>query len=297
MSKASKLTKIDFDELLERSSLSSSASPRPFIRWAGSKQKILDRFIEILPATYRTYHEAFLGSGAMFFLLRPESAMLNDRCPELIQTYRAIRKNVDAVCQHLGGMRINRTNYYRIRENRSQGKLKHAAEFIYLNKACWNGLYRVNLKGEFNVPYGMPKTPYIADTRNLRKCAAALKKHGVKLRCRDFEAALANVRSGDLVFLDPPYVTTHNNNGFLDYNKRIFSWSDQVRLAKTAHMLAKLGANVIISNANHKDVLELYSSFNQLIIERSSTLAGSSAFRGKVTEVVFYSTTSDRGRF
>jgi DNA adenine methylase len=282
------VTELDTVELRERAALALSAVPRPFLRWAGSKRALLPHIVEALPSSYRVFHEPFLGSGSLFFLLRPREAFLSDSCPELIQTFEAVRDNVGAVLRYLRPLKPDRDLFYAIRSRRSTAPYKRAAEFIYLNKTCWNGLYRVNSRGEFNVPYGLPKTDYIVDEANLNACSSALTPTGVRLRCCDFEGALREVQQGDLVFLDPPYVTRHNNNGFIDYNERLFSWPDQVRLAHAAHDLADRGAHVLVTNAFHSEVIDLYNGFNVTPIDRASTLASSSAKRSRVNEALLW---------
>jgi DNA adenine methylase len=211
---------------------------------------------------------------------------LNDSCLELVRTYEAIRDNPSAVLRFLSPLKVDRDTYYALRGNRSKAHYKRSAEFIYLNKVGWNGLYRVNSSGHFNVPYGAPKTDNLIDADNLRSCAKSLAAAGITLSCGDFEDALSAVRPGDLVFLDPPYVTRHNNNGFIDYNERLFSWDDQERLAREAARLVELGATVIVSNANHEDVLRLFSGFELFEVGRSSTLAPSRSARTRVSEAM-----------
>ena len=238
---------------------------------------------------FRTYHEPFLGSGALFFLLCPDQSSLSDECSELIDVYTTIRDRAPSVIRYLKPLKPDRDLFYAIRDRRSRGKLKGAAEFLYLNKTCWNGLYRVNSEGHFNVPYGMPKTDFIADFENIRACSKALQKPDVRLQSCDFEEALANVKAGDLVYLDPPYVTRHNNNGFIDYNETLFSWGDQKRLAKRAGQLADVGAYVIVTNADHREVVDLYRGFKSHTLKRSSTLASDPKRRVQVTEAILYS--------
>jgi DNA adenine methylase len=173
-----------------------------------------------------------------------------------------------------------------VREARSEERFQRAAQFIFLNKCCWNGLYRVNSAGKFNVPYGRPRSDAIVDPANLVACSQALGHLGVELRVSDFAEALAEAEPGDLVYLDPPYVTGHNNNGFVDYNEVLFRWTDQVRLAEVARELAHVGVHVIVSNADHDAVLDLYRGFRKHVVERVSTLASNSTRRGRVSEVV-----------
>ena len=288
MPRLQRQTDLDFNTLRERARSPASAVPRPFLRWAGSKQKLLSQIVDLLPTSHRVYFEPFLGSGAMFFLIAPRFAVLNDACLDLISTYQAVRENVGLVAKHLSQMVPNPGDFYRIRAKRSYGRFRAAAEFIYLNKCCWNGLYRVNAAGHFNVPYGRPKTPYLFDRESLHACATALARPTISITCADFEEPLRAVRKGDVVFLDPPYVTRHNNNGFVDYNEQIFSWEDQIRLAAIASKLAKIGAHVLVCNANHREIISLYRGFARREILRSSTLASSTRFRGTVSEVVLY---------
>jgi DNA adenine methylase len=278
---------IDRDAMLARAALPLSATPRPFLRWAGSKRALLPSIVETMPIRFATYREPFLGGGSLFFLLQPRSAVLSDSCADLIETFRAVRDNASAVLRYLAPLDLSRETFYSVRADRSSGRFKRAAEFIYLNKACWNGLYRVNARGEFNVPYGAPKTANVIDHANLLACAGALASVSL-IECADFEATLADARPGDLVFLDPPYVTKHNNNGFVDYNQRLFSWEDQERLAREARRLADIGAHVIVTNAMHDDVLDLYDGFARRTVRRTSTLASAKHARGRVEEALFW---------
>lgn len=230
-----------------------------------------------------------MGSGALFFLLCPNRAVLSDKCDALIEAYGALRDGVSTIIRYLKPLKPDRDLFYAIRAEPSCGKLKRVAEFLYLNKTCWNGLYRVNSKGQFNVPYGRPKTDFIADFENLRACSLALQKRHVKLQSGDFEGALDGVMAGDLVYLDPPYVNRHNSNGFIDYNENLFSWEDQTRLAMRARELAAAGVHVIVTNANNADVLALYRGFKSYTLTRSSTLASDAKCRVQVKETILYS--------
>ena len=279
---------VDRDALMEVARRSLSAKPRSFLRWAGSKRALLPQIVEALPANFGVYREPFLGSGALFFLLRPERAALSDACSDLVQAFEAVRDDVGAVLRYLEPLKPDKETFYSVRGNRSRGRIRHAAEFIYLNKTCWNGLYRVNSDGEFNVPYGAPKTEFIADPANLRACSKALRAPGVSLNTSHFTDALADVSPGDLVFLDPPYVTGHNNNGFIDYNEKLFSWADQERAAECAIKAAQAGAHVIVTNAFHQAVLDLYPGFEMRPLVRHSTLASSASARREVTEAVLW---------
>jgi DNA adenine methylase len=263
-----------------------SATPRPFLRWAGSKQRLLRQLLPLVPATFERYYEPFLGSAALFFLLLPPDAVLSDTCEELIATYEAVRGNPNVVLRHLAGMNPkDRDYFYAVREKRSRGPYKRGAEFIFLNRAGWNGLYRVNSLGQYNVPYGAPKTSGLVDPKHLRECSKALQRPTIRIRAADFESAVTNARRGDFVYFDPPYVTGHNNNGFIDYNQNLFSWNDQIRLAKLVNNLSERGVKVLLTNADHRQVREMYSGFKMIKIHRASTIAGDLSARTSVTEI------------
>lgn len=266
-----------------------SIEPRPFLRWAGSKRAGLTVLSEVLPARFRTYWEPFLGSGALFFLLKPRRAVLSDVCVPLIDTFRAVRDKVEAVEQYLRPLKPRPRLYYRVRAHQARGRFKRAAEFIFLNKSCWNGLYRVNSAGAFNVPFGRPKTDNLFDHENLLACSRLLRRRGVSLLSADFEEIVTRVRPSDLVYFDPPYVTGHANNGFIDYNEVLFSWADQLRLAGVAQRLRQLGAHVVVTNANQPAIVSLYPGFKRRLLVRNSTLANDISKRKPVTELVLFS--------
>lgn len=264
-------------------------SVRPFLRWAGSKRLLLDHIAPLLPSSFGTYFEPFLGSGAMYFLLRPQNAVLSDKSKDLINTFRSISQNDYAVIRYLSLMPTDRRSYYKARKAKPRGKHQRAAWFIYLNRLCWNGLYRVNSKGQFNVPYAGPAKRGLIDLENLEMCAKLLRELTPELRTGDFMFGLEGAERGDLVYLDPPYVTTHNNNGFVDYNEVLFSWQDQIRLAEKAQELVRKRVKVVVSNADHFELDKLYRGFDKQVIRRSSTIAGLSEARSVITEVVYHS--------
>ncbi len=259
----------------------------PIIRWAGSKSKLLDWILPYVPKFSGTYYEPFFGSGALFFSLQPAKARLSDLCRPLIETYTAVRDNPAKVIEYLRPLRLDESQYYRIRSMKPRGRYQAAAQFLYLNKACWNGLYRVNSRGEFNVPFGRPRTPTVYNRTHILRCASALDKKNVRLAVSDCASPLASAKRGDFVFLDPPYVTKHNLNGFAEWNEKIFSWRDQERLAELAIELTERGVNVMITNADHADVRALYPRFRRYVIERFSTLAGDMSKRVMTTEAIF----------
>lgn len=259
---------------------------KPFISWAGSKRRLLPQIMPHIPESYDRYIEPFLGGGSLFLELAPQRAVLNDACAPLVETWRAIQRNADGVHKEATRRELNKEQYYVARAERGGGYLQKAGRFIYLNKGAFNGLYRVNLRGEFNVPWGAPKSDFVCDLANLRNVQKLLTGGRASLSCGDFEASVDLAGRRDFLFIDPPYVTSHNNNGFLEYNEKIFSWDDQVRLAAAARRAVGRGATVLVTNANHEKVIALYDGFTQVVIERASTLAASSAKRGRTTEVL-----------
>jgi len=283
-------TVIDHEALLARASHPISTLPRPFLKWAGSKRSLLTQIVPYLPGSYLTYHEPFLGGGSMFFLLEPVSASISDLCAPLIATYQAVGNGPREVRSALVRLKVDKESYYRIRSSRPRKPHTRAARFVYLNKTCWNGLYRENLKGDFNVPFGRPKSRNTCTLELLAACGLLIARPGVTVRHADFETVLDQASPGDLVFLDPPYATTApRRSTFLEYNGTIFSWNDQVRLAAMANALADRGCSVLVTNASAPEIAALYSAFDSVDLLRSSTISTKVKERGLASEVLFYS--------
>lgn len=256
----------------------------PFLRWAGGKRWLARSLVEALPRDFGTYFEPFLGSGAIFFRLSPNRARLSDSNLRLIEAYRVVRDRPNLLISELEHFHYNKREFYSVRAERPRTPLGRASQLVYLNRTCWNGLYRVDRNGTFNVPYGKRGDFRAEDRKNVFSASKALQ--GQDLAAVDFEVALKAVRSGDLVFLDPPYTVTHGNNGFLFYNEKIFSWSDQERLAEVVRLIDKRGARFVLTNANHESILELYRGFQIHPLRRSSILAADPDHRGSVVELV-----------
>ena len=177
-------------------------------------------------------------------------------------------------------------SYYKVREMEYEDAIHRVAQFIYLNRTCWNGLYRVNKLGKFNVPFGNHGRA-VLETRHLLAISDALKK--AELRCADFDQTLSEAGSGDFVYLDPPYVSSTENDGFTKYNVDTFTWDDQIRLGRTASNLAKRGSHVLVSNIGNNDIMDLYPGFSHRMIARHSILAANAAFRGATSELLLAS--------
>lgn len=258
----------------------------PFLKWAGGKRWLVSSYSDLLTFPYKRYIEPFLGSGAVFFHLTPKKAILADSNKELIKTYQAIKDDWKGVKRELQKHHCNHSKkyYYAVRGSNPRTPHTKAARFIYLNRTCWNGLYRVNLHGEFNVPIGT-KTNVILDTDDFEAISKLLKN--ADLRVGDFESVISLAGPGDLVFVDPPYTVKHNLNGFVKYNEKLFSWDDQIRLKECLTQAKQRGARIVVTNAFHDSVKRLYRGFGEfLTLTRSSIIAASSARRKECEELV-----------
>ncbi len=233
--------------------------------------------------------EPFLGGGATFFALRPEQALLADANAELIETYRAVRDCAEEIICLLEGLAVSPEVFAEVRAATPRTPPERAARFIYLNRTAFNGIYRVNRRGEFNVPFGCKEGTTSVDADILLSSSAALAN--AELRAGDFRESITFCVPGDFVYLDPPYTVRHNQNGFNRYNERLFSWEDQVALATEAIRLRDDGVKVWISNADHGGVRALYpaEAFRIKRLKRSSRMAASVTHRGAATEVLIES--------
>ncbi|MCZ8294171.1 MAG: Dam family site-specific DNA-(adenine-N6)-methyltransferase [Hylemonella sp.] len=257
----------------------------PPLKWAGGKRWFASNHLELLPEKFNNYVEPFLGSGALFFSVRPEKSILSDVNEELINLYEVIRDEPKALKAKLAEhQRKHGTDYYyEVRRSRPRKALNTAARTLYLNRTCWNGLYRVNLQGQFNVPKGT-KDNVVLETDNFEKLAAILLTATIK--CQDFELTLDAAQKGDFAFIDPPYTVAHNNNGFVKYNQNLFSWDDQVRLRNAVKRATRRGVKVLVTNAAHESVISLYKDFEHVIVDRAGVIAGKASARGRYEEVV-----------
>lgn len=258
----------------------------PLLKWPGGKRGLLSAILPLVPNHFNRYFEPFVGGGALFFALQPPRSRLSDRNAELIYAYSQVRDRPKAVIDELRKLKNSESDYYCVRATVPKNPAGRAARFIYLITLAFNGIYRVNLKGQFNVPYGFKTYIDPCNEGRIREASEILA--GATLRSGDFEQEVDSADQGDFVYLDPPYTVTHGNNGFLKYNAKIFSWDDQMRLARAAHALANKGCSVFVSNANHPSIRKMYQGFQVLEITRHSVIAASSQFRRAITECIFY---------
>ena len=268
---------------------------KPFVKWAGGKRQILDKLKKYIPNEFNTYYEPFVGGGALLFELSPKSAVINDSNQELMNVFNVLYsdKKYSKMCKYLN--KFERKNseefYYEIRNiDRNKKKFnklnecKSAARTIYLNKACFNGLYRVNSKGEFNVPFGKKLKVNTYDGENLLNVHSYLTMNNIKILSTDFEEAVKDAKKGDFVYFDPPYDS--DTNTFNSYTETGFNKDEQKRLANVFKDLDKKGVKVMLSNHNTILIKELYKDFNIHIIEAKRSINSNGKKRGNVEEVI-----------
>ena len=241
---------------------------KPILKWVGGKTQMLGNIMPKVPEKYGKYIEPFIGGGAVFFALNPDKAVIADSNPELINMYQQISGNVESVVEHLKKYKNTKEDFYAIRslEWQELPKEEAAARTVYLNKTCFNGLYRVNKKGQFNASFGNYKAPKICDEDVLYAASTVLKK--TRIMCGDYLSVLKEcVEPGDFVFLDPPYLPISEYSDFKRYTKEQFYEEDHVDLAKEVKRLHELGCYVILTNSNHPLVYELYKDYKIEVIQ------------------------------
>ena len=235
----------------------------PFVKWVGGKRQLLPELLRRVPAKYGTYHEPFLGGGALFFALAPRRAVLSDANADLAIAYLMVKTKLRDLVSALRDLKLGHLSgglehYLQIRKDNSSFPIERAARFVYLNKTCFNGLYRVNKQGEFNVPMGKwKKLPEICDEENLRACQTIL-RGDVDVQICDFRTSLLIPRRGDFVYLDPPYAPTSSTSNFTRYTKEGFGPTDQKQLAEMVRELKERGVKILLSNAGTQTVRDLY---------------------------------------
>lgn len=266
---------------------SDAAQPKPFVKWAGGKRQLLTEIRHLVPPRYGTYHEPFLGGGAVFFALSPVKAFLSDSNERLVRSYNGIKKHLEEVLSLLKGYKRTRPFFLEMRGrdiDRSPSDAEVAAWFIFLNKTGFNGLYRVNSKNLFNVPYGDNKNAQIYDEENLRACSRALAH--AKIECEDYSAVLKRAKRGDLVYFDPPYMPLSATSYFTSYTAKGFTREDQIKLRGVALELKDKGVHVLLSNSSR--AAELYKSreFSLVRVLAARPVNSKAGGRGKIEELL-----------
>jgi DNA adenine methylase len=265
--------------------LPSVIEPKPFLKWAGGKSKLVPEILQRFPSIFRRYHEPFLGGGAVFFALGPRLATLSDLNAELVHTYTSIRDDVDAVIDALGDHEANEEHYYAVRAlaPSTLGPVEVAARTIFLNRTCYNGLYRVNSKGRFNVPFGRYANPRIINPENLHAVSEALQ--GVDIRHQSVFDVGDRVRPGDVVYFDPPYDPVSPTASFTAY-AGTFGRQEQIRLCELFTELAHRGVHVVLSNSDTPFIRALYRAFQVDTVHCRRAINSRADRRGPVTEVL-----------
>lgn len=269
---------------------------KPFTKWVGGKRQLLPELIELLPSSFGGYYEPFIGGGALFFELAPKQAVINDNNKELVLAYQVIKTDVELLIDELKKHRDNNSKeyYLDLRSADRDGRIyqmtdvERAGRILYMLRVNFNGLYRVNSKNQFNVPYGKYKNPKIVDEDNLRNISEYLNDNDIAILNGDFETATQNAKQGDLVYFDPPYVPLSPTESFTGYTADGFGYEEQVRLRDLFVDLTKRGVYVIVSNSSAELVYELYKPFAKTIFEVGATrmINSNAKKRGKVNELL-----------
>jgi DNA adenine methylase len=273
-----------------------SFPPRPFLKWAGGKGQLLAELRTLVPALRGRYFEPFLGGGALFFDLLPKRSVLSDVNAEIVACYATVRDCVDELIRSLKKHRYDVDHYYAVRDSdpAALSPVDRAARTIFLNKTGFNGLYRVNSSGKFNVPFGRYAKPLICDEPNLRACSAALAKTEI-VTC-DFEESASRAKRGDFVYFDPPYVPLSRTAAFTAYARGGFGRDQQQRLANVFDRLARRGVHVLLSNSDVPAIRELYADYRIDVVKAARAINSKGSRRGPVSEVLVTSVTTSRGR-
>lgn len=263
---------------------------KPLLKWVGGKRQLLPAIHSMLPESYDTYVEPFLGGGAVLFSLAPERARVNDLNTELITVYEVVRDDVDELIELLRGYPNESDFFYSMRaldrspEFAHLSRVERAARTIYLNKTCYNGLYRVNNAGQFNAPFGRYANPTICDEPNLREVSAYLASHDVAFSNGDYAALEAN--EGDFVYFDPPYDPVNPTSNFTGYQSGGFGRADQIRLKETCDALDARGVKFLLSNSATDFITELYADYRVETVKATRAVNSVASKRGKVNEVL-----------
>jgi DNA adenine methylase len=267
---------------------------RPFLKWAGGKRQLLPELIKLVPAQYGTYYEPFLGGGALFLDLQRKRAVVNDSNTELINCYEAVRDHVEDLIAALEEHRAHHSEdyYYEVRDwdrapdFANRPSVERAARIVFLNKTCYNGLFRVNSQGQFNVPYGRYKDPTIVDAGVLRAVSKYLTTADIAFRHVDFAEAVADAQPGDLIYFDPPYDPASSTASFTGYDLNGFSRAEQARLKRCIDELTVRRCKVLLSNAATPFIMDLYRGYCATVVGATRAINSKPDRRGKVDEIL-----------
>lgn len=271
--------------------IEATSNAKPFLRWAGGKSWLIKELQSYIPTSFNNYHEPFLGGGSVFIYLKSKGiikskAYLSDKNEDLINAYNAIKNDPSFLIELLNNYENSKEFYYHLRDQKFNNEIEKAAQFIFLNRTSFNGIYRVSLNGKFNVPYGFKKYKQLFDFDNIVKINNLLQN--VELKSGDFENSIEIIQQNDLIFLDPPYTVAHGKNGFIKYNQKIFAWKDQERLERFIDKIKEKQAYFILTNAAHESIENLFENIGvRNEVKRYSVIGGKSASRKKISEYIF----------
>ena len=268
----------------------------PILKWVGGKRQLLDSIMPLVNKNCSTYVEPFIGGGAVFFELQPKKAIINDYNEELINVYLTIRDYPEELISALEQHKLNSSEdyYYTIRaldrepEYEQLSCIERAARIIYLNKTCYNGLYRVNSAGQFNSPYGKYKNPNIVNATTIRAMSKYLKNNNIDIRQGDYKAVLKGLRKGAFVYLDPPYMPISSSSSFTGYTEGGFSYQQQVELKLECDKLREKGISFLQSNSDCPEIRELYKDYQIITVQAKRNINSNASKRGEINEVLIY---------
>lgn len=265
----------------------------PVLKWVGGKRQLIDAFSSLLPKRITTYCEPFAGGGALLFRLQPKKAVINDINNELINVYRVIKNDVDLLITDLKTHKNESEYFYQLRDwdrdklyFESLSDIQRASRMIFLNKTCYNGLFRVNNAGEFNTPFGSYVNPNIVNDTTLKAVSLYFNENEINFSCADYSQVLDDIKSNCFVYLDPPYDPVSITSNFTGYSKGGFDRNEQVRLRDCCNELDKKGIKFMLSNSATDFIKELYSQYNISTVHAKRHINSVAANRGKVEEVV-----------
>lgn len=268
----------------------------PILKWVGGKRQLIEQIIPLISKRYTTYVEPFVGGGAVFFELQPSKAIINDYNEELINVYCMVRDYPDDLIMELENHDKNNSEEYyyeirtldRAREYSEMSSVKKAARIIYLNKTCYNGLYRVNAAGQFNSPYGKYKKPNIVNATTIKAVSKYLNKDGIVINQGDYKDTLKGLRKGAFVYLDPPYMPISSSSSFTGYTDKGFSYEQQVTLKNECDKLKAKGISFLQSNSDCPEIRELYKDYKICTVQAKRSINSNALKRGEINEVLIY---------
>ena len=264
----------------------------PFLKWAGGKRQLLPEIRKYLPNKFTTYYEPFLGAGAVLFDIQPSKAIVNDINSDIINVYEVIKNNLDDLIEDLKTHKNESDYFYGIRELdrtnefKEMSNIKKASRIIFLNKTCFNGLFRVNNQGQFNVPFGRYKNPNIINEITLKSISKYLNNNNIKILNSDFVDSVKNIRENGFVYFDPPYDPISDSSSFTGYTLNGFNKDEQIRLKKLCDKLNDKGCKFLLSNSATPFILDLYKDYEINIVKASRSINSVGSGRGKINEVL-----------